>query len=303
MASSVLETISNDFAGLAERHGASVVAVHARRWMPSSGIEWTRGVVVTANHGIRRDDDIRVVRGDGTTVNAMLAGRDPSTDLAVLKLSEPGTAATEIGDSSSLKLGHLVLALGRSRTGNLVASAGMAGGISDEWRTWRGGRLDQHIRLDLNLYPGFSGGPLISAKGQVVGINTGGLARGRAVTIPVSTVNRVVKELLEKGHIARPYLGIAMQPVAIPDAMRGKLKNAVSSGLLVAHVEPDGPAEKAGVLLGDVLTSIQGKAIEEMDTLMGLLGTAKVGDACAIDAIRGGEVLQLSVKLGDRPTK
>jgi len=157
--------------------------------------------------------------------------------------------------------------------------------------------------LDLNLYPGFSGGPLISAKGQVVGINTGGLARGRAVTIPVSTVNRVVKELLEKGHIARPYLGIAMQPVAIPEAMRGKLKSAVSNGLLVVHVEPGGPAERAGVLLGDVLTSIQGKAMEEVDTLMDLLGAAKVGDTCAIDAIRGGELLQLSVKLGDRPSK
>jgi len=138
MASSVLETLSNDFAALAERHGASVVAVHARRWMPSSGIEWNKGVVVTANHGIRRDDDIRVARGDGKTLNAILAGRDPSTDLAVLKLSEPGTAATEIGDSSSLQLGHLVLALGRSRTGNLVASAGMVGGIGNEWRTWRG---------------------------------------------------------------------------------------------------------------------------------------------------------------------
>jgi S1-C subfamily serine protease len=303
MASSILETLSNEFAGLAERHGAAVVAVHARRWMPSSGIEWTKGVVVTANHGIRRDEDIRVVRGDGKTVIASLAGRDPSTDLAVLRLSEAGTAAANIGDSSSLRLGHLVLALGRSRNGNLVASSGIVGGITGEWRTWRGGRLDQHIRLDLNLYPGFSCGPLINASGQIVGLNTGGLARGRAVTIPVSTVNRVVNELMEKGHIARPYLGIAMQPVAIPETLRGKLKTAVTSGLLVVHVEPGGPAEKAGMLLGDVLTSVQGKALEGMDTLMDLLGAAKVGDTCAIEAIRGGEVLQLSIKLGDRPTK
>jgi len=301
MASSMMETLSNEFAAAAEKHSPSVVAVHARRWMPSSGIEWKKGVVVTANHAIRRDEEIKVVRHDGKGVTATLAGRDPSTDLAVLKLSEAGVAAAEIGDSASLKLGNLVLALGRSRSGNLVASAGIVGGVSGEWRAWRGGKLDQHIRLDLELYAGFSGGPLIDARGKVVGINTGGLARGRAVTIPVATVNRVVDELLEKGHIARPYLGIAMQPVAIPEAMRAKVKGG--SGLLVVHVEQGGPAEKGGVLLGDVLTSIQGKALEEMDTLMDLLGSAKVGDTCSIEAIRGGEVAKVSIKLGDRPTK
>ena len=298
---SVMETLSNEFAAAAEKHGRFVVAVHARRWMPSSGIEWKQGVVVTANHAIRRDEEIKVARHNGKTVTASLAGRDPSTDLAVLKLPEASGTA-EIGDSSSLKLGNLVLALGRSRNGNLVASAGIIGGLSGEWRTWRGGKLDQHIRLDLELYPGFSGGPLVDASGKVVGINSGGLARGRAVTIPVSTVKRVVDELLEKGHIARPYLGIAMQPVAIPEAMRSSVKGT-SGGLLVVHVEQGGPAEKGGVLLGDVLLSIQGNALEEMDSLMNLLTSAKVGDMCSIEAIRGGQVVQVSVKLGDRPTK
>jgi S1-C subfamily serine protease len=138
--------------------------------------------------------------------------------------------------------------------------------------------LDQHIQLALELYPGFSGGPLVNAPGKVVGINTRGLSRGRGVTIPLATVNRVVDELLEKGHIARPYLGHAMQPVAVPESLRGKIAASASSALLVVHVEPSGPADKAGILLGDVLTELQGKAVEDTGDIQQLLGSAKVGD-------------------------
>jgi S1-C subfamily serine protease len=153
----------------------------------------------------------------GKTVKASVAGRDPSTDLAILKLPEGTSLALPAFGDASVKLGHFALALGRSRSSTLVASAGIVGGLSGEWQPRRGGRVDQHIRLDLELYPGFSGGPLVNAQGKVVGINTRGLARGRGVTIPNATVNRVVDELLEKGHIARPYLGLAMQPVAVPE--------------------------------------------------------------------------------------
>ncbi len=199
MANSILETISSEFASAAEKVGSSVVAVHARRWMPTSGIEWNKGVVVTVHHGVQRDEDIKVLFGDGRAVSAKLAGRDPSTDIAVLRIEEGSSVEPQPGDSTSLRLGHLVLALGRTRRGELVASSGIIGGISGEWRNWRGGQLDQHIRLDLALYPGFSGGPLLNARGEVVGMNTRGLARGRAVTVPVVTVDRVVEELLNKG--------------------------------------------------------------------------------------------------------
>jgi S1-C subfamily serine protease len=211
MANSMLETISSEFASAAEKAGGCVVAVHARRWMPTSGVEWKKGVVVTVHHGVRRDEDIKVLLDDGRAVSAKLAGRDASTDIAVLRIEEGSSGVPQLGDSTSLRLGHLVLALGRTRRGDLVASSGIIGGISGEWRSRRGGQLDQHIRLDLALYPGFSGGPLLNARGEVVGINTRGLAHGRAVTVPVATVNRVVEELLKKGHISRPYLGIAMQ--------------------------------------------------------------------------------------------
>ena len=301
---SLMESLSNEFASAAEQVGRSVVAIHARHRMNSSGIQWRKGVVVTADHAIRREDDIRVTVEPGKSLGATLAGRDPSTDLAVLKLEDQGSLTVpDFGDTTGLKLGHLVLALARSWRGYLVASAGIIGGLSGEWRTWRGGRLDQHLRLDLILYPGFSGGPLVTGLGKIVGINTSGLSRGRAVTIPVSTVNLVVDELLEQGHIARPYLGLAMQPVAIPDALRGKLKSGTGAGLLVVHVEPGSPADKAGVLLGDVLTELQGKTLEEMENVQELLGSARIGESLATKLIRGGSLVQLSITLSERPAR
>jgi S1-C subfamily serine protease len=181
-----------------------------------------------------------------------------------------------------------------------VASAGIIGGLSGEWQPRRGGRVDRHIRLDLELYPGFSGGPLVNAQGKVVGVNTRGLARGRGVTIPNATVNRVVDELLEKGHIARPYLGLAMQPVAVPESLRGKLKDA-NSALLVVHVEKAGPAEKAGIQLGDIVTELQGQPAQDTGDIVGLLGSKKVGDTINASILRGGTPVTVAIKLEDRP--
>jgi S1-C subfamily serine protease len=300
MASSILETISNEFASAAEKVGGSVVAVHARRWMPTSGMEWKKGVIVTVHHGVQRDEDIKVLLDGDRSVSAKLVGRDPSTDLAVLKIEEGCSSTPPLGDSVTLRLGHLVLALGRTRRGDLVASSGIIGGISGEWRNRRGGQLDQHIRLDLALYPGFSGGPLLNARGEVVGINTRGLGHGRAVTVPLATVNRVVEELLEKGQIARPYLGIAMQPVEVPEKMLSKLPSQTRVGLLVMHVENGGPAEKAGVLLGDVLFEVAGKIVERVDAIQESVATAKIGDVLQIRVIRAGEIKPVSIQLGER---
>jgi S1-C subfamily serine protease len=300
MSNSILETISSEFASAAGKVGGSVVAVHARRWMPASGIEWKKGVVVTVHHGVQRDEDIKVLLDGGRAVSAKLAGRDPSTDLAVLRIEEGSSGAPQFGDSTSLRLGHLVLALGRTQRGDLVASSGIIGGISGEWRNRRGGQLDQHIRLDLALYPGFSGGPLVNARGEVMGINTRGLAHGRAVTVPVATLNRVVEELLEKGHIARPYLGIAMQPVEVPENILSKLPTQARVGLLVMHVENGGPADKSGVLLGDVLFEVGGETVAHVDAIQDSLATAKVGDVLQIKVIRAGEIKPVSINLGER---
>jgi S1-C subfamily serine protease len=300
---SVLETLSNDFAAAAEAVGSSVAAIYGRRWMPSSGIQWRKGFIVTAHHTIRREEDITGVAAGGKSFKANLAGRDPSTDLAILKVSEGSALPLPSFGDGGLKLGHVVLALGRSRGSNLVASAGIVGGISGEWEPRRGGRVDQHIRLSLELYPGFSGGPLVNAQGKVVGINTRGLSRGRAVTIPLATVNRIVDELIEKGHIAKPYLGLAMQPVAVPESLRGKAPGAGNSAVLVVHVEPAGPADKAGVLLGDVVVELQGKPVEDTGDIQQLLGSAKIGDTVAATVLRGGAPVKLSITLADRPTR
>jgi S1-C subfamily serine protease len=304
MGSSVLETLSNDFAAAAEAVGPSVVAIYGRRWMPSSGIQWRKGIIVTAHHTIRREEDISIVAEGGKTLKATLAGRDPSTDLAILKLaSDPALPLPPIGDGGALKLGHLVLALGRSRGTNLVASAGIVGGLSGEWEPHRGGRLEQHIRLALELYPGFSGGPLVNPQGKVVGINTRGISRGRPVAIPLATVNRIVDELVEKGHISKPYLGLAMQPVAVPESLRAKTISGAGSALLVVHVEPSGPADKAGVLLGDLVIDLRGKAVEDTADIQHLLGSAKVGDTVQATVLRGGSPMKMSIALADRPAR
>jgi S1-C subfamily serine protease len=301
---SVLNSFSQELAAAAEQAGPSVVTVHARHRVPSSGIRWRNGVVVTASHTVRRDEDIGLVAHKGERVAARLAGHDPGTDLAVLKLDpDDAFAIPQFADAANLKLANVGLALGRTRHGNLVASAGIIGGLGGEWRTWRGGRIDQSIRLDLALYPGFSGGPLVSVDGKILGLNTNGFGRGRAVTIPVSTVNRVIDELLDKGYIARPYLGIAMQPVAVPEALRSKLKSSAAGGLMVLHVEAGGPADKAGIVLGDVIVELQGKPALDTERIQDLLASAKVNEKIATTVIRGGAPLELSVTLGERPAK
>jgi S1-C subfamily serine protease len=308
MASSAIslwEGISSELGSAAEQVGQSVVAVHGRHRFAASGIQWRKGVIVTAEHAVSQAAEVKVNLGSDKSFTATVAGRDPSTDLAVLKVPDLSAVSrvAPIDPSPVLKLGQLVLALARSRRGNLVASAGIIGGISGELRTWRGGRLDQHIRLALELYPGFSGGPLVSGQSKVVGINSSAIARGRAVTIPVSTVDRVVDELLEKGHIARPYLGLAMQPVDVPEALAAKLKTPTTRGLLVAHVERDGPAEKAGVLVGDIIIALREQSLQQTESLHDALLSATIGTALPLTLLRAGNPMQLSITLGERPDR
>jgi S1-C subfamily serine protease len=300
---SIWETVSDEFAAATDQVGKSVVAVHGRHRFGASGIQWRNGVIVTAEHAMRRTDEIMVRVAADKLLNATVAGRDPSTDLAVLKLSGETLPEVAIDSSTQLKLGQLVLALARSRRGSLVASAGIIGGLSGEMQTWRGGRLDQHVRLALELPPGFSGGPLLSAQGKIIGINSSALARGRGITIPVSTVNRVVDELLEKGRIARPYLGLAMQPVDVPETLAAKLKTPAARGLLIVHVEPGGPGEKSGLLIGDILVAIREQPLRDTEEIQQRLLSAKIGDAIPITVLRGGSPLQVSVTIGERPER
>lgn len=300
MAENIWATLSNQLATAAEATGKSVVAVHGRRH-PSSGILWSSDSVVTANHALRRDDEITVITEPGKSTTARVIGRDPSSDLAVLRLQETTEGPpARWGNAFKLRIGELVLALGRTWRGNIVASSGIISGLMGTWRTWRGSELDQFIRPDLTLYPGFSGGPLVSAEGEILGLNTAGLHRS-GITIPAATITRVVPELLEKGRVERPYLGLAMQAVPVPESLRSKLNLKTSEGLLVAHVEPGSPAEKGGVLLGDVLLEIDGQVVTDTDAVQDVLRSRKPGNSVAVKLVRGGTPLTLTLTLAARP--
>src|SRR5438309_1425155 len=263
-ANSTLQALSHDLADVVEQVSPSVVAVNARRHLSSTGICWLDGVIVTAAHTLRRTEDISVILASGQTVAASFAGTDPSTDLAVLKIDRGKLSTPPLGDTAQLKVGHLVLAVGRGAQRGLNAALGIVGVLSGAWRTWRGGLLDQFIGLDLTLHPGAAGGPLIDSHGRVVGINTLGLSRRMALTIPVSTVNRVVTHLLEKGHMGFGYLGLGMRPVPLPENLKSQLNLSADSGLIVVSMESNGPGDKAGVLFGDVIVALEGRAMTDI---------------------------------------
>ncbi|HEV3315311.1 MAG TPA: trypsin-like peptidase domain-containing protein [Candidatus Angelobacter sp.] len=299
MAENIWAALSKELAETAATVGRSVVAVHGRRH-PSSGILWNKDSVITASHALRRDEDITVILGPGSKASGRVAGRDPGTDLAVVRLQEKADAPIpHWGDPSGLRVGELVLALARSWRGNIVASSGVISGLMGSWRTWRGGELDQFIRPDLVMYPGFSGGPLVSAQGTVLGLNTAGLHRS-GVAVPASAIARIVTELLERGSVARPYLGLSMQTVPLPESLRTKLNLMANEGLVVLHVEPGSPADKAGVLLGDVLFELEGKSVADTDAVQETLRQATIGKMVQAGLIRAGSVTRINIELGAR---
>ena len=295
-----LDAVSQDLAHAVEQISRSVVSVNARRHLSSSGVYWRDGIIVTAAHTIRRAEDISVILPSGQKVAASLAGADPSTDLAVLKVNGEELFAPAFGDTSQLKVGHLVLAIGRGAQRGLNATVGIVGVLSGEWRTWRGGLIDQFIGLDLGLHPGAAGGPLIDSHSRVLGINTSALSRNVALAIPVTTVNRVVEHVLEKGHIGRGYLGLGMQAVSLPEELKNTLNLPADSGLIVISVDPEGPGSKAGVLFGDVIVALEATAVTGVRDLQAFLGPESVGKTIAVSIIRGGKPVEASVTIAER---
>ncbi|HEX4628861.1 MAG TPA: trypsin-like peptidase domain-containing protein, partial [Gemmatimonadales bacterium] len=233
-------------------------------------------------------------------VPATLAGRDPTTDLAVLKFAAPGLPSASLGAGDPPNVGQLVLALGRPGP-NLTASWGVVSSVTGPWRTSRGGELAALIRLDVAIYDGFSGGPLVDGEGRVLGINTSGLARGAALTIPVATVEPTVTELLERGTIRRAYLGVGLQPVRVPQSLVTKLTLASDVALLVVSIAPGGPADRDGLLIGDVLLDLEGTPLSDPADLVAQLGRDRVGQALTTRVIRGGQVTMVKVTVGERP--
>lgn len=294
-----LLSLSNDLASAVERVAGAVVAVHARRRLPSTGIHWRPGVIVTADHTVRTEEEITVTAPDGRALPAVLAGRDPGTDLAVLTLRDATLAIVELGDDAALKVGHMVLALGYGPR----ASWGVVSALGPRWRSWRGGEIERLVRLDLVLYPGFSGGPLVDAGGRVVGLNTSGLAREMRLAVPMTTVTRVADELLRQGHVSRGYLGLGMQPVRLPEPLRVALGLTSEAGLIVVTVSPDGPAARAGMLLGDVLVALDGAAVSDLDDVQERLGAERIGTIVTATVLRAGARTGVRITVGTQPRR
>src|SRR5206468_1006230 len=299
--STVLRARPAELADAVQSAGRAVVAIHARRRIPATGVHWRPGAVVATNHTISRDENMTVTLSDGITVPASLAGRDPSTDLAVLKLAGQSLPTASLRADTPPRVGELVIALGRPGP-SVTASWGVVSRVDGPWRTWQGAEIDSLLRLYLAIYDGCSGGPLIDGAGRVLGINTSALARGVPVTIEVAAVERVVGELLEHGAIRRAYLGIGTQQVQVPESLARKLELNGDVALLVVSLEPGGPADRDGLLLGDVLLELGGAAVSDAADVLAKLGGEGVGKPLAARVIRGGQVKMLQLTPGERPT-
>lgn len=294
----VLQNLSNDLAATVETAGQSIVRVEARRRMPASGIIWSaEGVIVTSHHVVEREDDLQIGLADGNTVSASLIGRDPTTDLALLKVDGSDFPAASWVATDELAVGHLVLALGRpGRT--VQATLGVISALGASWRTPAGGEVDRYLQTDVVMYPGFSGGPLATAGGQVAGMNTSALVRGTSIAIPTATIKNVVDSLLAHGKMPRGYLGVGIQPVRLPDALKDELNQ--STGLMLMSIEANSPAEAGGLLQGDILFALDGQPVQQMDDLQTLLGHERAGKEVEVSIVRSGQVQQKSVTIGQR---
>ena len=292
-------SISNALAEATEKAGAYTVAVHTESRGSSSGVIWRPGVIVTAEHALRRDEDIQVTVADGRAVPAKLAGRDPSTDLAVLKL-EGETAAAPLGDSEALKPGHVTLVVGRTRASGPVAALGFVSLVVKERRIWGGTQLSPYVRLDAALQRTGVGGAVVDANGRVVGIATPKLSPGGALALPVATITRVVDALMQKGRIPRGYLGVGLQPIRLPENLMQTLKREGSRAVMVLEVEPTGPAHMAGVVIGDILVSLNGKPVLRLEDVQSHLAGENIGKEVRAGFLRGGASRDVTIVVGER---
>jgi len=299
MAKNVLVELSEALANAAEQAGGATVLVNARRRLPGSGIVYAADLILTADHIVERDEDITVLLADGTDIPAKLAGRDPGSDLALLRL-EHAAAAIAAPASEAARVGQLALVLGRPGSEGLQASLGVVSAIGGPVRTGRGGMLERYIRTDAISYPGFSGGPLVDASGKVLGINTSGLARGMPLTIPADLAWQVAGSLAAHGHVLRGYLGIRSQPVEIPAAGQKALKREQAIGLLIVGVEADSPASSGDLMVGDILVGVAGAPVTDHDELYSHLSAEWIGKATPIELLRAGLPKVVNVTVGER---
>ena len=293
-----LEQFSDALAETVAAAAKSVLRVEGRARLAASGIAFSGdGMVLTAHHVVEQDEGLFVGIEKGEKLAAKLVGRDPATDLALLKAEGGSFPAVAWTNPPTPRVGHLVLALGRPGA-SIRATLGIVSAVGESWRTPVGGFIDRYLQSDVVMYPGFSGGPLVSADGRVIGLNTSAVLPGASLTIPAATIERVARELLAHGKVRRGYLGITTQTVRLPGKIAERLSQP--TGLLIVSVESKSPAEGAGLLLGDTLLGIGDHPLRHVDDLVAELGGDRIDQEVAISVLRGGETRTIRVTVGQR---
>lgn len=288
---STLDELSNSISRIAAEARPSVVAVYGRRGAPSTGIVWNGdGIVLASAHTLESEGDIALATMDGREVTSALVGRDPGTDIAVLRSSELDKPAPEWTDSSHVEAGHQTVVLAPRRVALAIVAA-----VDDAWTTESGGKLDRRIEIDVNRFRGFSGSLLLDGGGGALGMNTTALARRTALTIPTETLRRVVDDLVEHGGVRRGFLGITTSPVRLPETVPSQ-----DVGLLILSVQPGSPAADAGLFLGDVVLAVDGELADSATALLAYLGAERIGKSIDVRILRAGEETTVSVRLGER---
>ena len=296
---STFTDFSNGLTSAVQKGGASTVLVDARRRYPASGIVYAADLILTADHVVTREENLNATGADGKSYPVTIAGRDPGSDLALLRISEKAFTPASIAKDEP-KVGQLVLALGRPTDSGVQASWGIITAIGGPARTGRGGLLDAYIQTETTSYPGFSGGPLVNTEGEVLGLNTSGLARGTALTIPIKSAWRIADSLAKHGTVKRGYLGVRTQSVDLPESAQKDLKNNQEHGLLVLWLEDKGPAEQSGLLVGDILVRVGEQTVGDPDDLYSALNSDTVGKSIAVELLRGGKPQVIKVTVGER---
>jgi S1-C subfamily serine protease len=295
--SDILTNLSDALAAAVETAGQSVVRVEGRRRLPASGILWSAdGIVVTAHHAVEQDENIEIGLADGGSVKAAVVGRDPTTDVAVLRAQANRLTPASWAELGDLRVGHLVLALGRPGK-KVMATFGIVSALSRDWRTPAGGKLDYYLQTDVVMYPGFSGGPLVDVSGRALGLNSSALLRGISVSVPATSLGLTVAALLEHGRVRRGYLGVGAQVVRLPAVLAAQLNQ--ETGLLLGSVEAGSPAERAGLFMGDTIVTLDDQPIRHLDDLLALLSGDRVGKEAPARIVRGGQVMEIPIVIGE----
>ena len=289
--------LSDAIAGVAETVGASVVRVEARRRGSSSGVIWSDdGLIVTASHTIERDESISVTLPSGQVHTAAVVGRDPSIDVALLRIDAKGLAAAKWAETDSVKVGHIVLAL--ARPGKTVrATMGIVSTFGEGYRTPAGGKLDRYLQSDLTMQSGYSGGVLVDLSGRALGLNSSGILRGLSITVPTATLRRSTTELLAHGGVRRGYLGVGAYPVRLTPALVQQFNQPMA--VVLVAIEPGSPADKSGLQLGDLLVTIDGAAIQHPGELVAALED-RAGAAITAKLVRAGATHDVKLTVGQR---